>query len=206
VAGPAYTRLQVDERRRQLLEAGSRLFAEHSYEEISMREIAQAAGISKPLLYHYFPSKIELFKAAVGAHAAELERLITPTGEGPPLQQLTDSLDAYLGWIEQHAETWTKLMRSAATLPEAGELIESFRRHTLDQILGRLAGGAAPPPALRTALQGWLGFVDGAILDWTVNRDLAREQVRDLIVTAFGAALMAAQQLDPAIAFDLTEQ
>lgn len=200
---PAYTRLHVDERRRQLIEAGSRLFAEHSFEEISMREIARAAGISKPLLYHYFPSKTELFKAAVADQAAELQRVIAPSGDGPALQQLTESLDAYLGWIEEHSSTWAKLMRSAATLPEAAELIESFRRGTLEQILQRLAPSGPPPPVLRTALQGWLGFVDAAILDWTQGGDLTRQQVRDLIVAAFGAALMAAQQVDPALSLDL---
>ena len=41
-----------------------------------MRDIAEAAGVSKPLLYHYFPSKIDLFKAAVADKAAELQRLI----------------------------------------------------------------------------------------------------------------------------------
>ena len=62
---PSYKRLQVDERRRQLLDAGARLFQEQAYEEISMRDIAHAAGVSKPLIYHYFSSKTELFKAAV---------------------------------------------------------------------------------------------------------------------------------------------
>jgi AcrR family transcriptional regulator len=201
---PAYTRLQVDERRRQLIEAGSRLFADHAYEEISMRQIAQAAGISKPLLYHYFPSKIELFKAAVADQAAELATVIRPTGDGPPLQQLTDSLDAYLTWIAANSQAWLKLMRSAATLPEASELIEGFRRGTLEQILGALTGGDVPRPALRTALQGWLGYVDGAILDWVgAGVDLTREQVRDLIVAAFGAALMAAGQVDPELQLSL---
>src|ERR1700730_17241864 len=97
---PAYTRLQVDERRRQLIQAGSALFAEHAFEEISMRQIARAAGISKSLLYHYFPSKTELFKAAVEEHASELQGLIQPAGDGNPLEELSRSLDAYLAWIQ----------------------------------------------------------------------------------------------------------
>src|SRR5258708_891470 len=103
MSSPAYTRLHVDQRRRQVVEAGSKIFAEHAFEEISMRQIAEAAGISKPLLYHYFPSKLELFKAAVAERAGELQRLIEPTGEGTPFEQLARSLDAYLGWIENNS-------------------------------------------------------------------------------------------------------
>jgi AcrR family transcriptional regulator len=203
MSSPAYTRLQVDERRRQVVEAGSRLFAEHAFEEISMRQIAEAAGVSKPLLYHYFPSKIELFKAAVAEQASELQSMIEPAGEGTPFEQLTRSLDAYLGWIEGNARAWTKLMQSAATLPEAGEQVEAFRRETLDQLLLRLTGRRKPRPALRNALKGWLGYVDAAILDWIEAGDLARDQVRDLIVAAFGAALMAAQHADPKLKLKL---
>lgn len=203
MSAPAYTRLQVDERRRQVVEAGSLLFAEHAFEEISMRQIAEAAGISKALLYHYFPSKIELFKAAVAERAAELERLIEPAGGGTAFEQLSRSLDAYLGWIEENSRAWSKLVQSAATLPEAGELVEGFRTRTLDQILKRLTGRRKPRPVLRTSLKGWLGYVDAAILDWAQAGDLSREQVRELILSAFGAALLAAQQADPKLTLNL---
>src|SRR2546421_3435169 len=108
---PSYKRLRVDERRRQLLDAGAALFAEEAYEEISMREIAQAAGVSKPLLYHYFRSKTDLFKAAVAEHAAELQAAIEPSGDAAALEQLARSLDKYLEWIESNARTWAKLMQ-----------------------------------------------------------------------------------------------
>ncbi len=203
-AGPAYTRLQVDERRRQLLEAGARLFAEHAYEEISMRDIARAAGVSKPLLYHYFPSKIDLFKAALAEKATELQRVIEPAGEGTPFEQLSRSLDAYLAWIDANARTWSKLMQSAACLPEARDLVEGFRQRTMDMALARLTGSSVPRPALRTAIRGWLGYMDAAILDWTEARDLTREQLRDLLIAAFGAALLSAQQIDPTIQLPLS--
>jgi AcrR family transcriptional regulator len=196
---PAYTRLNVDERRAQILAAGSALFAEHSYEEISMRQIAEAAGVSKPLLYHYFPSKIDLFKAAVAEAAAELERLIEPSGAGSAPEQLAASLDAYLSWIEPNALTWTKLMESAASLPEAREIVEGFRARTMEIVLAALIGRRKPRPALRTAIRGWLGYMDAAILDWTHGRDLTRDQLRDLLMAAFGAAVMSAQHVDPTI-------
>jgi AcrR family transcriptional regulator len=204
MAEPAYTRLQVDERRRQLIDAGSALFAQHAFEEISMRQIAQAAGVSKALLYHYFPNKVELFNAAVDEYAGELQRIIEPGGEGTPIEQLAESLDGYLAWIEQNAETWAKLMQSAAALPQARDAVAGFRAATLDRILVRLTGEHHPRPALRTALQGWLGYIDAAILDWVRNQDLAREQLRDLLVAAFGAALLAAQQSDPTIRLQIS--
>jgi AcrR family transcriptional regulator len=199
MAEPAFTRLQVDERRRQLIEAGSALFAQYAFEEISMRQIAAAAGVSKALLYHYFPNKIELFKAAVQAHASELQRITEPSGDGTPIDQLSASLDGYLAWIERNAETWAKLMQSATALPEARDVVQGFRAATLENIVVRLTDKSSPPPTLRTALQGWLGYIDAAILDWVENRDLTRAQLRDLLIAAFVAALLAAQQVDPEV-------
>jgi AcrR family transcriptional regulator len=204
MAEPAFTRLQVDERRRQLIDAGTALFAQHAFEEISMRQIAEAAGVSKALLYHYFPNKSGLFNAAVQEYAGELQRVIEPNGHGAPLEQLSESLDGYLAWIERNAETWAKLMQSATALPEARDAVAGFREATLENMLVRLTGKRSPRPALRTALQGWLGYIDAAILDWVHHRDLTREQLRELLIAAFGAALLAAQQTDPKIQLPVT--
>jgi AcrR family transcriptional regulator len=187
-----YTRLPVADRRRALIAAGSSLFAEHAFDEISMRQIAAAAGISKPLLYHYFPSKTELFKAAVRSEAEELGRLLEPTtGAGRPVDELAVRLDTYLAWIETHAGAWSKLMRTAATLPVAREIVDDFRARTLARILDRLGDGRPPPPARRNAVRGWLGGVDAAILDWIEHGDLTREQLRDLLLATFEAAVAA---------------
>jgi AcrR family transcriptional regulator len=203
VTEPAYARLQVDERRRQLLKAGSELFAEHAYDDISMRQIAEAAGVSKPLLYHYFPSKTDLFKAAVAEHAAELQALVESATGDNPAERLARTLDAYLAWIEQNALTWSKLIQSAATIPEARQLVTEFRAQTLSRIVEELTGSPQPPAALRNALDGWLAHIDAAILDWIEHRDLARDQVRDLLLAAFVAAIQAAQQIDPTIELEL---
>jgi AcrR family transcriptional regulator len=195
-AARAYRRLNVDERRRRLLDAGAKLFAAHAYDEISMRAIAREAGISKALLYHYFPSKTAFFRAALQEAAAELERAIAPDPALAPIQQLTASLDAYLAWIDANGETWRKVMRSA----EAAEVVEGFRAATLDRVASGLTGARSAPPALRVALQGWLGYLDRAILDWIDRRDLSREQLRTLLVSAFGGALAAAHAVDPDVA------
>ena len=95
---PAYNRLDVDTRRRRLLERGADLFARHSYDQLSMAGIARAAGVSKALLYHYFPSKQAYFGAVLAEGAAELVGVVD--ADAPPAEQL----DAFLGWIEQRVE------------------------------------------------------------------------------------------------------
>jgi hypothetical protein len=94
-------------------------------------------------------------------------------------------------------------MQSAATLPEAGTLVEQFRSRTLQQITARITTGE-PRPALRNSLRGWLGYIDAAILDWLSHGGLSREQLRTMLLASFGAAVLTAQQTDPEIHLVLT--
>ena len=187
---PAYTRLENDERRRRLLELGARLFTEHAYDEISMAQIAREAGISKALLYHYFPSKQEYFMATLAGGAEALRARVEPDPALPPAQALTAALDAYLSWIEDNADAYAKLFRSTAGIPEVRDLVEGVREATAQRILDRL--GAAANPRARTAVHGWLWFMDGACLDWIVHRDLSRPELHALLLGTLGGALVAA--------------
>jgi AcrR family transcriptional regulator len=194
VSGPAYTRLAVDERRRRLLALGAGLFARFSYDELSMARIAREAGISKALLYHYFPGKQAYFAATLEEKAAELAALTEPDPALPPREQLASSLAAFLGWVEDNREAYGKLVRSAAAIPEVREVVDRVRDATSSRILAGIAGGGAavPPPALRTAVRAWLWFMDGAILDWVEHRDLDREQLHGLLLGTLLGAVGAA--------------
>jgi AcrR family transcriptional regulator len=198
MAGPAYSRLQTDERRRQLLEAGARVFTERSYDDASMAEVARAAGISKGLLYHYFPSKRDLFVATLEAAAAELQEITQPDPDLPPAEQLIAALDAYLGWIDEHADSYAKLLESASGSDDVRSYMAQVRSSTVERMLGTLVTGG-DPAAVRTALHGFLWFMDGACLDWLAHRDLSREQLRDMLVTTFAGAIGAAVQTGPAV-------
>ena len=179
---PAYQRLQAEDRRRQLLERGAELFARYSYDEISMGEIAREVGISKPLLYHYFPSKRKLFEAAL-AQAAEqhFARIAGAT-------DVATGLDAFLAWIEANPQAYVKLMRSAG-IPEVRELIDRVREETADRIVEGLGDDR---PAVRAAVRGWLWSMDGVCLDWVTEGDLDRDQVRALLLGTLQAALQPA--------------
>jgi len=191
VAGPAYTRLDVDERRRRLLDLGADLFARFSYDELSMATIAREAGISKALLYHYFPGKQAYFAATLEEKAAELAALTEPDPALPPVEQLTGSLAAFLGWVEANREAYGKLVRSAAAIPEVREVVDRVRDATSERILAGLAPGT-PAPALRSAVRAWLWFMDGAILDWVEHGDLTREQLQGLLLGTLLGAVTAA--------------
>jgi AcrR family transcriptional regulator len=164
-----------------------------------MAAIAREAGISKALLYHYFPSKQAYFVATLEQQAGELSRRVAVDPALPPVEQLTRALDAFLGWVEENAEGYGKLMRGATTHAEVGELVGRVRDDTADRIIAGLApGGDAPPPALRAAVHGWLWFMDGVLADWLEHRDLERPQLLGLLlgtllgaVTASGAPGLA---------------
>jgi AcrR family transcriptional regulator len=191
VRGRRYTRLPVEERRRRLLELGADLFARHSYDELSMGRIAKEAGISKPLLYHYFPSKRAFFAATLEQAAVEVAARTEPDPDLPPMEALAGSLDAFLGWIEENRLAYQKLMRSASSVPEVRELVDGVREATSARIAAAL--GVDREPAGRAAVRGWLWFVDGAVLDWLEHRDLERAELRDLLLGSLAGALRAAQ-------------
>src|SRR3712207_889820 len=120
----AYRRLDVDERRRALLARGAELFAKHAYDELSMARIAREAGISKPLLYHYFPSKQAYFAATLEQAAQELAAAVEPDPDLPAGEQLSVSLRAYLAWVEDHADAYGKLLAGLGAVPEVREIVE----------------------------------------------------------------------------------
>jgi AcrR family transcriptional regulator len=199
VSEPAYTRLDVEERRRRLLELGAGLFARYGYDELSMAAIAREAGISKALLYHYFPSKQAFFVATLEQQAADLAALTAVDPALPPVEQLARALDAFLGWVEEHADGYGKLLEGGGTHPEVRELIDQVRAATGERILAGLAPGEPAPPALRAAVAGWLWFTDGVLADWLAQRDFDREQLRGLLLGTLLGAVAAAGGRPPGL-------
>jgi AcrR family transcriptional regulator len=184
---PAYTRLDVEERRRRLLELGTDLFARHDYDALSMAAIAREAGISKALLYHYFPSKQAYFVATLEDKAAELARRIAPDPSLAPAEQLAASLDVFLRWVEENGDGYAKLVRSAGAVPEVREVMEEVRGATAELIIAGLPGSSTP--LRRSAVRAWLWFMDGAIFDWLEHRDLTRAELHALLLRALAGAL-----------------
>jgi AcrR family transcriptional regulator len=157
-----------------------------------MARIAREAGISKALLYHYFPTKQDFFLATLEEAAEDVRRRTEPDPALAPAEALSASLDAFLGWIEENEIAYRRLMESAGSVPEVGTLIDDVRDRTSARILAGLGAGADPPPRVRAAARAWLWFMDGAILAWLEHRDLTRHELRDFLLGSLAGALTAA--------------
>lgn len=201
-APPARSRLAVDARRTQLLELGLRLFVDVPYEELSIDAIARAAGISKGLLYHYFPSKRDYYVETVRLAADRLlqETELAPEG-APSLDHLSAGLDVYLDFALRHASAYRALMRGGGGIgsdPDIAAIVDDTRGALLARIRDRL-GLAADDALLRAALRGWIGFVEVTSLDWLDRQEPERAVLRDLWVQVFVASLLAAGFTPPLI-------
>jgi AcrR family transcriptional regulator len=198
VTTPAYSRLDVDERRRQLLAASAQIFTERRYDAVSMNDIAAAAGISKGLLYHYFTNKRELFQATLEDTAGDIARLIAPDENLPPVERVSQSLTDYLGWIEEHEHSYVRLIEDVASVSDVRDIVTRVREETAVLIATQAVGGE-PPRALVTAALGWLWSVDGVCLDWLGRRHMTRDQVRDYLLGMLFGSVMAMAGVEPAI-------
>jgi AcrR family transcriptional regulator len=193
-------RLSTDARREQLLASGARLLAQRPYDEVSIEEIARAAGVSKGLLYHYFPTKKDFLIAALERGQDELAVLTAPDPGLPPAEQLAASLDRFLDFVEAHEAAYAAIFSSrGGGDPEIQAALEAGRQQRMDAVIESLATWEAAPasvartPALETAVQGWFFFVEGAVLRWLERRDLERDELRELLALALIGSLQAAE-------------
>jgi AcrR family transcriptional regulator len=193
-------RLSVAERRDELIAAALELFSHRSPEDVSIDDVAEAAGASRALVYHYFGGKQELYVAALRGAAEQLSVLLEPPTEGKPLERLALSLRRYFDFVEDHAAGFVALLRGglASRSGEIGEIIDGIRALLLDRILQAL-DITEPGPVLRITLRSWMAAVETAGLDWLENRDLPRAELERLLIDHHIVMLHVAGQHDPEV-------
>ncbi len=179
---PPRARLDVDERRKQLVALGLDLFGARPFDEVSIDELAAAAGISKGLLYHYFPTKKDFYVATVRESARQLYERTHQDHEGEPLERLRAGLDAYLDYVVEHQQPYTALLRSGVGVDaEVARIVDETRAALTKRLLeGTPVDGK--DPLVRLAVRGWIGFVEAATLDWLDGkRRISRMKLRELL-------------------------
>jgi AcrR family transcriptional regulator len=190
--------MSTDARREQLLDSGVALLKHRPQTEVSIEEIAAAAGVSKGLLYHYFPTKTEFIVAALERGQQELAARLAPDDSLAPVKRLDASLDAFLDYVEEHPAAFASIFRGESESPTIAAVLEAGRAGQLEILLEALGEWQEAPvsvkrtPELEAAVQGWIFFVEGAVLHWMENEGGDRKRLRVMLRTALGGALLAA--------------
>lgn len=190
--------MSTDARRDHLLNSGVVLLGRRAHAEVSIEEIAEAAGVSKGLLYHYFPTKGEFIVAAIERGQEELAARFAPDESLSPVERLDASLDAYLDYVEQHPAAFAAIFRSESGDPAITEALGAGRTQQMETLLEGIGEWEGAPvsvertPELEAAAQGWLFFVEGAVLHWMEHVGTDRKRLRVMLRAALGGAILAA--------------
>ena len=187
-------RMTPDERREQLLVLGVRLLSTRSLEQLSIETLAEEAGISRGLLYHYFGTKQDFHRAVVRRAADDLVTVTAPVSHGSPLERLATSLTAYVDYVETNYAGYVSLVRGAAGGDETLRTIYEDARAALtdrifdvadsDAVLDEL--GLVDTPRVRLLVRGWSAMVEDVVITWVRE---PREVAKDDLLRMLAAAL-----------------
>lgn len=186
------TRQTVDARRAQLIAQGMAFFGSRPYDAVSIDDIATAAGISKGLLYHYFPTKRDYYAAVLEAAADDL---LAQTDVDPTLApdvRMRAGLEAYLDFVKARGPAYVALMRGGiGSDPVIAGILDRVHGHFVDAIVKDLPAHPRPR-ALRVLLRGWVGFVEVTSLAWlesppgTISKSHMVTAASSLLVSLLG--------------------
>jgi AcrR family transcriptional regulator len=198
---PAYRRLSVEQRRGQLIDAALSLFAHRAPEDVSVDDVAEAAGVSRPLVYRYFPGgKVQLYEVALGSAADELKLCFAEPQTGPLTQRLASALDRYLTFVDTHDAGFSALLQGGSVVETSRTTatVDGVRRAAAEQVLLHLGVTQTAGPRLRMMVRTWISAVEAASLIWLdEGKQPALPRLRDWMVDHFVALLVATAASDP---------
>jgi AcrR family transcriptional regulator len=190
-------RMSPESRREQLLELGMRLLATHTLDEVSIELLAEEAGISRGLLYHYFGNKQEFHTAVVRRAVEEIYAITAPRDIEDPLEQLAVSLGAYVDYVSDNHTGYVSLVRAAAGGNEELRAIYQDARRALTGRIFEIAGpdhlealGVVDSPTTRLLVDGWAALVENVVVAWVEDRhDVSRDELLQRLARALPAIM-----------------
>ncbi|MDO0928006.1 TetR/AcrR family transcriptional regulator [Streptomyces sp. TG1A-8] len=194
-------RMGVEERRQQLIGVALDLFSRRSPDEVSIDEIASAAGISRPLVYHYFPGKLSLYEAALKRAAQDLAGRFEEPREGPLGARLLRMMGRFFDFVDEHGPGFSALLRGGPAVGSSATnaLIDSVRQAAHDQILAHLGVGE-PSPRLELVVRSWISLAESTALIWLDGRRVPRAELERQLVQDFAALAAVSAAYDPDMA------
>jgi len=165
-------RLRADQRRRQLLDVAIAVFAEHGLHGASMNQVAESAGVTKPVLYQHFRSKRALFRELLEDVGVRLEDAIVKatTDAAGPRQQVEAGFLTYFRWVDTERGAFALLFGGGTRSDD--EFAETARRveaTIADAIAALIDVEGLAPEARRVLAHGIVGIAEGTSRHWMAN-------------------------------------
>lgn len=182
----AGSRLTREERRAQLIDLGMRMVEASSFDEVSVDDVATEAGISRSLLFHYFPTKRDFQVALAEQAARDLLERVAPDPDLDPLERLRGGARAYIDYVTERRKAYLSLVRGAAGGDDAMRAVfDGTRAQIAEWLLHGL--GHAPqtaPQELLLAARGWVALLEEMCVVWLQTDALQRDEFIDLMERA----------------------
>ena len=159
----ARVRLSQDERRRQLLGIGLRMLVEKPIQDLSLDAVAAEAGISRGLLFHYFPTKTDYYDAVIGAATRRVLRNIAPDADAPPEEALRQFVERFYAQIERRREFYLALVFGSGSISIGADGVESHRM----SVARRVASAIDIDDDALPVVHGWTAYVEDRALLWS---------------------------------------
>ena len=180
-------RLPPEARRAQLLALGVRMLATRTLDQLSVEEIAEQAGVSRGLLFHYFSSKQDFHLAVVRETSRAMLEATEPDPDLPALDALRGSVSGFVDFVSENRDAYLALLRGPASSdPAMRQVFDATRSAMAERTLRAVAGfGVATGARERLAVRGWIAFTEEAVVSWLTGEDLDRDELLDLVISAF---------------------
>ncbi|MFJ3671635.1 TetR/AcrR family transcriptional regulator [Streptomyces sp. NPDC090106] len=186
-------------RRAELIAIGRRLFADTSYDALSMDDIARQAHVAKGLIYYYFQSKRGYYLAIIQDSVADLVTFAAGGVRLPQLDRVQRTMESYLRYAEHNQAAFRTIVSGGVGFDtEVHAIRDSVRAAIVTTIAEGAYGRTDIDQLARMGLLAWVCSVEGATLDWIDHPELPRETMRELLVKTLGGTLRAIEELDPA--------
>mgnify|MGYP001153163284 CR=1 FL=1 len=185
-------------RRAELIAIGRKLFADTSYDALSMDDIAKQAHVAKGLIYYYFQSKRGYYLAIIHDSIADLVSFASSEVELEQLDRVHRTMEGYLRYAEHNQAAFRTIVSGGVGFDVEVHAIRDGVRATIVAMIADGAYGRTDISSLaRMGLFAWVCSVEGATLDWIDRPVLTRHQMRELLVKMLGGAMRAIEELDP---------
>lgn len=176
------------------------MLGERSLEDISVSDIAAQAGISRGLLFHYFPTKQD-FQLEVAREAnAELLTRVTPDLSLGLSEMLRDSVSRYVDYASESRTSYQALLRGpSGSHPELAAMVDQTRSAIVHIILAAAPVPTAErdQPRLLLTVRGWIAFAEETTLSWLREETITRAELVDLLMESL---LALTNTVNPALA------